>query len=589
MSPVTAYPAGPVGSARRSAHPSLRVLVAMVVAVCVAWLGAGAAHGAPGEADVEVTAHVQDDGRLSVEQQITFPEGGAPETVTLTLPAATSLGDNRSTRYGYADLGATVDGEPVEATIEEGRGSTTLSAPGADAERVAFSYIVTGAVADQHDGRGTALWWPVVQGLDVPVREARATVHVPAFSYLRCTAGQPGGNDPCRTAMGGTHVAEQPTFQHGAMAPGDVLVAEIGFPAGTVAASAQVAEHWTFARAFSPALAQLGAALALLLLGAAVVWIVHRRVGGDPREDSIVDVASFVPVPPAREGEPTTHDFRVHHDLRPGLVGVLADERVDPIDITAELLDLAVRGHLRIEELPHPDPYAPADWRLVRTATTTPSEAAPGRGTELSAYEQTLLEAVAPAGAGHLVSELGEVVGERIERVQEQMYEEVVSRGWFDHSPDRTRSRWSTAARTSLGISLVAVVLLAALTSWGLVGVAMVLVSVLMVVLAEEMPARTVRGAALLAGLDRLHDKLRVEPTNRMPRGRELQELSEVLPYAVVLGSAQRWLDAVAARDLPSTESGLDWYRGPEGWTLRNAPDSLTNFVTSVTGLLSRR
>ena len=45
-------------------------------------------------------------------------------------------------------------------------------------------------------------------------------------------------------------------------------------------------------------------------------------------------------------------EFRVLGDVRPGHVGTVADERVDPIDITATLIDLAVHGHLRITELP---------------------------------------------------------------------------------------------------------------------------------------------------------------------------------------------------------------------------------------------
>ena len=35
-----------------------------------------------------------------------------------------------------------------------------------------------------------------------------------------------------------------------------------------------------------------------------------------------------------------------------------------------------------------------------------------------------------------------------------------------------------------------------------------------------------------------------------MPPGAELRELSEVLPYAVVLGGVDRWLDAIVATEL---------------------------------------
>ena len=45
-------------------------------------------------------------------------------------------------------------------------------------------------------------------------------------------------------------------------------------------------------------------------------------------------------------------------DIRPGHVGTVADERVDPIDVTATLVDLAVRGHLLITELPRDTEFA---------------------------------------------------------------------------------------------------------------------------------------------------------------------------------------------------------------------------------------
>ena len=76
-----------------------------------------------------------------------------------------------------------------------------------------------------------------------------------------------------------------------------------------------------------------------------------------------------------------------------------------------------------------------------------------------------------------------------------------------------------------------------------------------------------------------------------MPAGRELSELSEVLPYAVVLGGADRWLDGIAAADdddVPDSED-LSWYHGPEDWQLGDLPHSLQNFVTTVNGTLFSR
>src|SRR5665647_3588697 len=53
--------------------------------------------------------------------------------------------------------------------------------------------------------------------------------------------------------------------------------------------------------------------------------------------------------------------------VRPGEIGTLVDEKADPVDVTATMIDLAVRGYLRIEEVPRSRPdKPPKDWTLVR-------------------------------------------------------------------------------------------------------------------------------------------------------------------------------------------------------------------------------
>ena len=76
-----------------------------------------------------------------------------------------------------------------------------------------------------------------------------------------------------------------------------------------------------------------------------------------------------------------------------------------------------------------------------------------------------------------------------------------------------------------------------------------------------------------------------------MPKGREYHELSEVLPYAIVLGGADRWLAALVKADDDETPDSTDlpWYHGPDNWHLRDLPDSLQNFITTVNGQLFSR
>jgi uncharacterized protein (TIGR04222 family) len=304
----------------------------------------------------------------------------------------------------------------------------------------------------------------------------------------------------------------------------------------------------------------------------------HRRAGRDTGAGGqITRAGEFAPTGPGES------EFRVVSDIRPGHVGTVVDERVDPIDVTATLLDLAVRGHLVITELPRPTAFAPADWTLQRVASANAEPLRP--------FEQQLLDALAPVGGQVRVSELAGRLHESIGAVQNELYDEMVSLGWYERRPDAIRNRWSSLGYGALILAVVVTGLLVAFTTLGLVGLALVALALGLVFVGQEMPSRTAKGSALLAGLGALRSDLLSHPTDQMPKGHELRELSEVLPYAVVLGGADRWLDAIVASDTDDAPDSddLPWYHGPENWHLRDLPASLRNFITTTSGSLFAR
>jgi hypothetical protein len=435
---------------------------------------------------------------------------------------------------------------------------------------------------------GTALRWPMLQGLSASVAEVCATVlSATQFSYIKCSAGSPNSTIPCTFAAAGTESAQIPTFRDGPRGEGEVVAIDIGFPPGGVASNEMIEYRWTVGRAFSAKPLQLALSLGLLALGAIALYGLHRRAGvdrspggtrgGTPRDQQqISKVGEFVPTGAGQS------EFRVVDDIRPGHVGTVADERVDPIDVTATLVDLAVRGHLVITELLRESEFARADWEIRRVA---------GASDGVRPFEQQLLDGIAAPGGTVRVSELASRVQESIGGVQNALYDEMVSNGWYERRPDDTRNRWTQLSLAALIISVVVTGVLAAFTTFGLVGLALILVSLGMVFVAQEMPSRTAKGAALLGGLAVLRSDLLSHPTNQMPPGRELQEISEVLPYAIVLGGADRWLDALVASDVDEHPDSYDlsWYHGPENWHLNDLPDSMRNFVTTVSGSLFSR
>ena len=98
-----------------------------------------------------------------------------------------------------------------------------------------------------------------------------------------------------------------------------------------------------------------------------------RRYVGSPVDVAFGNIGGEEEAVPLLERTETPVEFVPPDGLRPGQVGTLVDEVAHPLDVTATIIDLAVRGHLRIEEIPKEGWFGKPDWRLVqleRAATT---------------------------------------------------------------------------------------------------------------------------------------------------------------------------------------------------------------------------
>jgi Predicted membrane protein (DUF2207) len=514
------------------------------------------------------------DGALRVTERITFT-GEPPPTLTQKFETREDLIGERQYVLTLSDITATVKGASVDPSPRTDGRFTTITMPTNGANEIEIAYTVTGAVVNTESG--TALRYRLLQGLSAQVDEFAATVQIPTqFSYIKCVAGSPNSTVPCMFAAAGQEGAQVPTFRDGPRGEGEVVAVDIGFPAGALPANEEVYYRWTVGRAFSAKPLPLGIALGLLALGGLALYFMHRRTGVDASASGEIRRAGeFVATGPGET------EFRVVEDIRPGHVGTVADERVDPIDITASVVDLAVRGHLRITELPRESEFARTDWELTRISG----------GDDLRPFEKELLDAIAPERGSVKVSEMASRVQDSIGTVQDKLYDDMVGNGWYERRPDAIRNRWTQLALGALIIAVVVTGVLAAFTTFGLVGLALIVLALGLVFFAQEMPSRTPQGAALLGGLGALRSDLLSHPTNQMPKGAEFREVSELLPYAIVLGGADRWLDAIVASDTDehADSTDLPWYHGPPNWHLHDFPDSLRNFVTTLSGSLFSR
>ncbi|WNB86432.1 DUF2207 domain-containing protein [Cellulomonas sp. ATA003] len=253
----------------------------------------------------------------------------------------------------------------------------------------------------------------------------------------------------------------------------------------------------------------------------------------------------------------------------PGELGTLLDEVADPRDVTATIVDLAVRGYLEIHEEPASgsgesgededddgDDDAAEDWRLVATDRSR---------ADLTGFEQRLLADLFADRASVRMSEVRETFASSMAAVQGLLYEHVTERGWFRGNPATVRSHWYLAGGLLLvpGLVVAGIGIASLVDGLALLGVVLVVLGVVVLALAKQAPARTSSGTGVLAEAVAFKRYLETASPDslRVLHGEDL--FSRYLPYAIVFGLTEQWAGVfgdLAARGERVPEP--TWYHG---------------------------
>ncbi|WP_369796726.1 DUF2207 domain-containing protein [Cellulomonas sp. URHE0023] len=243
----------------------------------------------------------------------------------------------------------------------------------------------------------------------------------------------------------------------------------------------------------------------------------------------------------------------------PGEMGTLIDEKADPVDVTATLVDLAVRGWLRIEEVPRDNPNKKAkDWTLVQLKN---------RDGSLLPFEDMLLTEIFAGRTSVRLSDLKTTFAASMAKVQTGLYDEVTNRGWFRANPHSVRSTWRVA-----GVALVILAGLLGILAFNvlsdvrgslLVPIAIGIIGAAVFLMSSAAPARTADGTAALAQSMGFRRYLATAEANQLKFEEGEDIFSRYLPYAIVFGLADRWarvFSELAAQGRAVAQPG--WYVG---------------------------
>ncbi|WP_182879574.1 DUF2207 domain-containing protein [Microbispora sp. H10949] len=513
---------------------------------------------APADKD-EVTLELRRDGVLHVKETVT-PAGG---TVRRTPITRTRFDDGHDRVYRLSNVkGGSYDGETLTfgGTVE---------------------YDVTGAVSPVADG-GEELRWFAVSG---PVRDAVVTVTGPGrVQNLSCFAGEPGAATAC-TGASVDETGATATFEQQDLRQGQTLTVVVGYPKGATGAAPILERRFELSNAFALNAVTGGSLAALLVLLLGGVGLLYWTRGRDAR------VIGSETAGTGTAGGGTTGDwlnqvsghgggrFTPPDGVRPGQIGTLVDEQADVVDVTATLVDLAVRGFLRIDEQPR-QTYESPDWCLVKLPGAPIGDLLP--------YERALWDAVFDGRDRVLLSQLHGSFTTRLTAVRDALYQDVVDQGWFARRPDSVRSRWTTLGVVVLALGVVATVLLAWFTSYGLLGPALIIAGAALAFGGQYMPAKTAKGAEALAHTLGFREYLAHASADDVPPDRRVELFSRYLPYAVIFDNVDRWAGIVGTFTGDGRQADhLYWYQGPAEWDLSRFADSMRTFTLTTSGAIS--
>jgi uncharacterized protein (TIGR04222 family) len=531
---------------------------------------------------------IENDGALRITEKIAYDFGATPRHgIIREIPTEFRYDDTYDRTYPLTVESVSATGDAsADFTIEQQGGGITAIKIG-DPDRTitgrheyTIRYRVEAALNGFPDH--VELYWNAIgDEWDVPIGVAATVVRAPArIQKVACYTGYEGSSLPCAIATSRGATAR---FAQSELQPYQGMTVVVSLPKDAVPAPVpQLRERWSPARAFALTPATGAASGGLLVLAIGGIGYLIWRTGRDRRwRGGQVDQVMGNPTGEAQsvplfEGDASAPvEFAPPENLRPGQVGTLLDERANTLDVTATIVDLAVRGYLLIQEIPKEGLFGKPDWTLIRLEKSED---------ELLPYERKLLNGLFEDGTEVTLSSLRDTFAERLKGVEGSLYVDSVTQGWFTARPDKVRTRWNRRGWLLLLAGIGLTFVLARWTHWGIVGIPVVVAGLLLVWFDRFMPARTPKGTAMLRRVRGFRTVIETAETHMSRWAEEENVFPRFLPYAIVFGVTEKWAKAFEGL---AREQDTSWYLSPRPFVYANFADSMDGFAVSSGGMLA--
>jgi predicted membrane protein DUF2207 len=501
-----------------------------------------------------VTLEVNSDATLRVREAITIDFRGSHQVFFRTIPV------------GYERRGVDVvlrvseihvfdeNVAPLKTEVTDLGRAIRIRAdvPGAQnaTRTIIITYRVRRALIDV-DGHEELYWNVTGRDWDVPIRQVEAIVSSPPgilLDRIDSTAytGSPG-------AAGSDYAEERAdsflTFRTmRPLRPREGLIIVVGWPPGAIRGPGLMQRAWWLLGDDWP--------LGLPLLALVGLLLVRRLYGRDG------------------DGAPGIKpETQPPEGMLPAVGGILVSEKAAPRDVVATLVDLAVRGSIRIEALE--SALGEMDWVLHLLKPLADNS-------ELRPLERSLLSRLFGSDGSLGKRRLAEIRRDYdnvFPPIRDEMYRGMVGDGLLPSSPERARSLWLFSG---LGLVGLAGFILAGGAGHlvrlpRVVGAGLGVAGLIVAAFSPQMPRKTLRGVeatARVKGFREFLERASTDELRRLPP----DTMHKWLAWAIALGVSERWIHGFHGL----TVTGPIWFRGPASFDLGAFDRSLQRFASSM-------
>ncbi len=563
-------------------------LVAVSLVLLLSGGGRATAQSAERITDYRTTIAIQDDGRLEITEVIAYDFGSNERHgIFRDIPTRFPFDSEHERVYPLHVRSVTADPEstPTDTKVSEVDNVTRIRIGDPDVtisgqHTYVITYEVEGAL-NHFEDHDELFWNAIGTEWDVPIERGEAIVTAPAdITQVACFAGPQGSSLPCTSANVDGSTAR---FTQDDLGFRSGLTVVVAVPPGAVNPTPApiLEEKLTFKTAFDPAPQKIATGAIVGLAGiAALVFLLRRgrdrRFVGSATDQAFGNVTGEEEPVPLRGRTQGPVEFEPPDGIRPGQLGTLIDEQANLLDVTATIIDLAVRGFILIQEVPGEDGKHKPDYRLTDLGKSRDG---------LRPYEVLLLDSLFETGSVVELSDLKYKFSAKLTELRNALYDDAIDQGWFSRRPDHVRWLWR-------GIGLVVLVVGVFLTvvaisqRWGLAAIPIPIIGLLLLIFAGKMPRRTPKGTAMYSRIQGFRQIFDAGQGVREQFAERQNIFSEYLPFAIVYGSTKKWAEAFQGLDTQVNQSTSTWYMANHPFTALAFASTIEDFSTSATGTL---